>query len=101
MWLAVCFVLCTVTWVGAQVSFASAQASPTRLAPQFRTASRPLITERVDPSKRLTIPGAVHPAAASAQDLGEVDDTVSIEHIQLAPPPGASGGSGRAGAGPE
>ena len=72
------------TWVGAQVSFAFAQTAPARLAPQFRTAARALITERVDSTKRLAIPGAVHPAAASAQDLGELDGVVPIEHIQLA-----------------
>ncbi len=80
--LAACCVLCLATLVAAQVSLA--QTVSARLAPQFRTASRPLITERVDPGKRLAIPGAVHPAAASAQDLGELDGAVAIEHIQFA-----------------
>ena len=81
-WLAACCVLCLATLIAAQVSLA--QTASARLAPQFRTASRPLITERVDPGKRLAIPGAVHPAAASAQDLGELDGAVPIEHIQFA-----------------
>ncbi len=83
-WLAIYWLLCTVTWVVAQLSMASAQTSPARLASQFRTGSRPLITDRVDASKRLAVPGAVHPAAASAQDVGELDGAVPIEHIQLA-----------------
>ena len=82
-WLTVCFVLGS-AWLSAQVSIASAQTAPARLAPQFRTTPRALITERVDASRRLAIPGAVHPATASAQDLGEIDGAVSIEHIQLA-----------------
>ncbi len=83
-WLSVWSVLGTVLCIGAQVSLASAQTVNARLAPQFRTASRPLITERVDPGKRLALPGAVHPDAAFAQDLGELEDAVPIEHIQLA-----------------
>lgn len=61
-----------------------AQSSPARLSPEFRIASRPLITEPVDRGRLLPLRGAVHPAALSAQDVGAVEGSLPIEHIQLA-----------------
>ena len=59
---------------------ASAQA---QVAPEFRTAPRSLITEKLDRSRTTSLAGALNPIVASYQDLGEVDSALQIRHIQL------------------
>jgi hypothetical protein len=63
---------------------AVAQASSgAQVAAEFRTAPRSLITEKVDRTRTLQIPGASNPIVGKYADLGEVDGATPIQHIQL------------------
>ncbi len=58
-----------------------------RSAPQFRTAPRSLISQRIDRSQVTPIPGALPASLASLTDVGQAQSTLPMEHIQLAPSP--------------
>lgn len=61
---------------------AHAQVS-TQVSTQFRTAPRSLISQRLDRTQVTTIPGAMRAGISSYQDMGEVESTLPMEHIQL------------------
>ena len=48
-----------------------------------RQHARPLITERIDDRKLVTLPGNVHPQAKAEKDRGEVADNFPLEHMLL------------------
>jgi hypothetical protein len=54
-----------------------------QVSPEFRTAPRSLITEKVDRSRVTQVPGAVNPRLARYADLGEARAELPLEHIQL------------------
>jgi hypothetical protein len=54
-----------------------------QVAAEFRTAPRSLITNKVDRSRMAATIGALNPIVAQYQDLGEVDGSLPIQHIQL------------------
>ena len=66
---------------------AQTAAAPVRpdvqVRPEFRTAARSLVTQNIDRSRLVTVPGAVHREARAAQDLGLRDPFVPVEHMQL------------------
>lgn len=62
---------------------AVAQTSAPQIRPEFRTAPRSLITQTVSRSRMMTARGAVHREAATAQDLGALDPSAPLEHMQL------------------
>ena len=45
--------------------------------------ARPLISQPIDESKLISLPGNTHPAATLANDRGAVPDTLPLEHLQL------------------
>jgi subtilase family serine protease len=51
--------------------------------PEFRTAPRSLITEKVDRTRMVKTPGALNPIVSKYQDQGEVDPSLPIMKIQL------------------
>ncbi len=51
--------------------------------PQFRVGARSLVTTQVDRTRTVPTQGAVSRRAAQLPDLGEADDALPIEHIQL------------------
>jgi hypothetical protein len=62
---------------------AGSVAAQAQVAPEFRTAPRSLITEKVDRSRATQVMGAVNPRVAKYKDLGEARAELPIEHIQL------------------
>jgi Pro-kumamolisin, activation domain len=66
--------------VASVVQMGSARA---QVSPQFRTAPRSLITQNIDPAQATPIAGAVGTNMASLKDIGEVDGTLPMEHVQL------------------
>ncbi len=54
-----------------------------QVRPEFRTAPRSVITDRIDRTRTTITPGAVTPRTARATDLGEAESTLPMEHIQL------------------
>jgi hypothetical protein len=60
-----------------------AQTAAPQIRAEFRTASRPLITQPIDRSRLAPTKGAVHREVATAQDLGPHDPTDTMENIQL------------------
>jgi hypothetical protein len=58
-------------------------AAGAQVAAEFRTAPRSLITEKVDRSRVVPTTGAVRPSVAQLTDLGEVEGTLPMEHMQL------------------
>ncbi len=58
-------------------------AAHAQVSPQFRTAPRSLITQKVDREQLSPILGAVRVEASSLPDLGEVNPSLLMEHIQL------------------
>jgi subtilase family serine protease len=75
-----CALICIVANALALAGGARAQ---TQVSPEFRVAARSLITQTLDRSRMVPTQGAVRPEAARLPDLGEVDGTLSLEHIQL------------------
>ena len=53
------------------------------LAGAAAQAARTLVTSPVDPSQRVRLPGNTRPEVATARDLGRVDDTLVLDHLQL------------------
>jgi subtilase family serine protease len=62
---------------------AGACTAQAQIAPEFRTAPRSLITEKVDRSRLVPTVGALNPIVANYVDLGEVQGSLPIQHIQL------------------
>ena len=54
-----------------------------QVAAEFRTAPRSLITDKVDRTRMVPTIGALNPIVAKYEDLGEVDGSLPIKHIQL------------------
>jgi len=61
----------------------AAQTIAPQIRAEFRTAPRSLITQAIDRGRMVTIEGAVHREAVTAQDLGARDPSARLEHIQL------------------
>jgi len=58
--------------------------SPRKPLPErFLAVPRSLITERIDRSRTVPTQGAVHPDVTASRDLGPVDDSMLIDHLQL------------------
>ncbi len=68
--------------VGWSQAFAPGPVNAVR--PEYRTAARSLIVQRLDRSRMVATTGAVHVETARAADLGAVDDRMPMEHLQLA-----------------
>jgi subtilase family serine protease len=47
------------------------------------TARQPLINGRIDETQLVTLPGNVRPEANASHDLGQVDDSMPLNHLQL------------------
>jgi hypothetical protein len=62
------------------LALASSAPSPGQAAPNLRVAR---VTDRIDESRLMTIPGSVHPALASATDLGMVTPDLAMNRMQL------------------
>jgi hypothetical protein len=60
-----------------------AASAQNQASPEFRTAPRSLITEKVDRARMVPAQGALNPIVARYRDLGEVSPTLPIRHIQL------------------
>jgi subtilase family serine protease len=61
----------------------AAQTTSPQVRAEFRTAPRSLITQTVDRSRAVTARGAVHREVATAQDLGALNPSAQLEHMQL------------------
>src|SRR5579863_363127 len=53
------------------------------LAPSLTIAAQPQIHDRIDESHRVTLAGNTRPEANAHNDLGAVDDSMPLEHMQL------------------
>jgi subtilase family serine protease len=77
------FVLLVVPTI-AQTKSSSSPAYPEIQIPnRFRIAVRSLITQRLDLSRTVPMQGAVHPEVAASRDLGPMDGSIMLEHLQL------------------
>jgi hypothetical protein len=83
--LSACVNLLCISLLGALCAVGSSEVPKTvnAVAPQFRTAPRSLITEKVDVSRPVTVPGAVRASVASLKDLGASSPSLVMEHMQL------------------
>lgn len=50
---------------------------------RFRTAARSLITQSIDPGRAVPTRGAVHSDVVASRDLGPVDGSMVMDHLQL------------------
>jgi hypothetical protein len=48
-----------------------------------QVAAGPLVTQKIDESKRVALAGNTRPEATAANDRGAVADSLALEHIQL------------------
>ena len=71
-------------FVAAGLLFAAGAASvDAQVVPEFQTAPRSLITQKLDRSQMVPTIGAMRSGVSSLQDLGEVSGSLPMEHIQL------------------
>jgi hypothetical protein len=69
--------------VGALSVGAATLVAQGQVAPEFRTAPRSLITEKLDRSRMSPTPGTLNPIVAKYWDLGEANGSLPLQHIQL------------------
>jgi subtilase family serine protease len=62
---------------------ANLQSPEGRIPIRFRMPVRSLITERIDPTRTTPTRGAVYPDVAASRDVGPVERSLAMDHLQL------------------